>query len=75
MSKLDQLKSQLIAKGLWAQKGLGQNFLIDDKALDQIIEAADLYEGDHVVEVGSGTGFLTERLIQKAGKVTSVELD
>lgn len=75
MSKLDQLKSQLMAKGLWANKGLGQNFLIDDEALDKIVEAADLYEGDHVVEVGPGTGFLTERLIQKAGKVTSVELD
>lgn len=75
MSKLDQLKSQLIAKGLWAKKSLGQNFLIDDEALSQIVEAADLYEGDHVIEVGPGTGFLTEQLIQKAGKVTSVELD
>ncbi|MBN2306557.1 ribosomal RNA small subunit methyltransferase A [Candidatus Peregrinibacteria bacterium] len=75
MSKLDQLKSQLIAKDLWAKKSLGQNFLIDDEALVQIAEAADLYEGDHVIEVGPGTGFLTEQLIQKAGKVTSVELD
>lgn len=75
MSKLDQLKSQLISKDLWAKKSLGQNFLIDDKALDQIVEAADLYDGDHVVEVGPGTGFLTEQLIQEAGKVTSVELD
>ena len=75
MSKLDQLKSQLIAKDLWAKKSLGQNFLIDDEALAVIVDAADLYEGDHVIEVGPGTGFLTERLIQKAGKVTSVELD
>ncbi|MFH0837706.1 MAG: 16S rRNA (adenine(1518)-N(6)/adenine(1519)-N(6))-dimethyltransferase RsmA [Patescibacteria group bacterium] len=75
MGKLDQLKSQLMAKGLWAKKSLGQNFLIDDKVLDQIVEAADLYEGDHVIEVGPGTGFLTERLIQKAGTVMSVELD
>ncbi len=75
MSKLDQLQSQLTSKGLWAKKGLGQNFLIDDEALDAIVEAADLYDGDHVVEVGPGTGFLTEKLIQEAGKVTSVELD
>jgi len=39
MSKLDQLKSQLIAKDLWAKKSLGQNFLIDDEALAQIVEA------------------------------------
>jgi len=75
MSKLDQLQSQWIAKDLWVKKSLGQNFLIDDEALEKIVEAADLYEGDHVVEVGPGTGFLTEQLILKAGKVTSVELD
>ncbi len=75
MSKLDQLKSQLISEGLWAKKRLGQNFLIDQKALDAIVEAGDLYDGDHVIEVGPGTGFLTEQLIQKAGHVTAVELD
>jgi len=75
MSKLDQLKTLLQAKGLWAKKKLGQNFLVDENALDQIIEAADLYDGDHVVEVGPGTGFLTEKLIQDAGQVTSIELD
>ena len=75
MSKLDQLERLLMAKGIWAKKSLGQNFLVDQEALDQIVEAADLYDGDHVVEVGPGTGFLTEQLIQHAGKVTSVELD
>ena len=75
MSKLDQLKAVLQSKNLWAKKILGQNFLVDDQALDQIIEAADLYEGDEVVEVGPGTGFLTERLIQKVKHVTTVELD
>jgi len=64
-----------MAKGLWAKKSLGQNFLVDQEALDAIVEAADLYEGDHVIEVGPGTGFLTEQLIQKAGKVTAIELD
>lgn len=75
MSKLDQLKTVLNSKNLWAKKTLGQNFLVDDEALDQIIEAADLYEGDEVVEVGPGTGFLTERLIQTVKHVTTVELD
>lgn len=75
MSKLEQLKTLLMAKGLWAKKSLGQNFLIDESALEAIVEAADLYEGDTVIEVGPGTGFLTEQLIQKVKKVTSVELD
>lgn len=75
MSKLDQLKTLLISKNLWAKKSLGQNFLVDQKALDAIVAAADLSKEDHVVEVGPGTGFLTEQLIQKAGQVTSIELD
>ncbi len=75
MSKLDQLKAILQSKNLWAKKMLGQNFLVDQEALDKIVDAADLYEGDEVVEVGPGTGFLTEQLIQKVKHVTSVELD
>lgn len=75
MSKLDQLKTLLQSKNLWAKKGLGQNFLVDEKALDTIVSAADLKKTDNVVEVGPGTGFLTEQLIQKAGHVISVELD
>lgn len=75
MSLLDQLKTQLTAKGLWAKKGLGQNFLVDEEVLGKIVAAAELSSGDHVVEVGPGTGFLTEKLIRQAGKVTSVELD
>jgi len=75
MSKLDQLKSLLQSKGLWAKKGLGQNFLIDEKVLDKIVEVAELSAKDQVIEVGPGTGFLTERLIEKAGQVMAVELD
>ena len=75
MSKLDELQRLLTASGLEAKKRLGQNFLIDQEALDAIVDAAELYEGDHVIEVGPGTGFLTEQLITDAGKVTSVELD
>ena len=75
MSKLEQLKSLLQSHNLWAKKGLGQNFLVDEKALNQIVGAADLKSSDNVVEVGSGTGFLTEKLIEKAKHVTAVELD
>lgn len=75
MSKLDELKSLLQSKNLWARKGLGQNFLVDEKALDKIVEAAELSKSDQVIEVGPGTGFLTERLIEKAGQVLAVELD
>jgi len=75
MSKLQQLEKILKKHNLFAKKGLGQNFLIDETALDHIIEAGDLSSADHIVEVGPGTGFLTERLIEKVKKVTAVELD
>ncbi|MBU1018253.1 ribosomal RNA small subunit methyltransferase A [Patescibacteria group bacterium] len=75
MSHLDQLKSLLQSHNLWAKKGLGQNFLVDEKVLDLIVEAADLKPSDNVVEVGPGTGFLTERLVKKAKHVTAIELD
>ena len=75
MSKLDQLKNLLQSKNLWAKKSLGQNFLVDEKALDTIVSSANLQKTDNVVEVGPGTGFLTEKLVQLAGHVTSVELD
>ena len=72
---LDELKILLQSKNLWAKKGLGQNFLVDEKALDTIVSAADLQKTDNVIEVGPGTGFLTEKLVQIANHVTSVELD
>lgn len=72
---LAQLKSLLQKYNLWAKKRLGQNFLVDEVAFDKIIEAANLTSEDHVVEVGPGTGFLTERLLKRVKQVTAVEYD
>ncbi|MFC5470395.1 16S rRNA (adenine(1518)-N(6)/adenine(1519)-N(6))-dimethyltransferase RsmA [Cohnella suwonensis] len=61
--------------GFTFKKSLGQNFLINARVLDQIIEAADLDETKGALEVGPGIGSLTERLAKAAGKVTAVEID
>jgi 16S rRNA (adenine1518-N6/adenine1519-N6)-dimethyltransferase len=53
----------------------GQNFLIQNKILDKIINVAKLKKNDIVLEVGPGLGFLTEKLIKKTKKVVAVELD
>lgn len=58
-----------------ANKSLGQNFLIDDEAINQIVESGDLSKKDLVIEIGPGLGTLTQRLLEKAGKVICVELD
>jgi len=75
MSKLSELQHLLNQYGLWAKKRLGQHFLIDECAFDKIIEAADLKSTDEVIEVGPGTGFLTEQLISKVNRVIAVEYD
>ncbi len=58
-----------------AKKSLGQNFLTSTRAIEKIIEAADLKADDVVLEVGPGKGVLTEKLLEKAGKVIAVEKD
>jgi 16S rRNA (adenine1518-N6/adenine1519-N6)-dimethyltransferase len=69
------LKSTLQRFGLRPQKGFGQNFLIDEFALDTILEAADLSPTDTVLEVGPGLGVLTKALAERAGSVIAVEID
>ena len=61
--------------GIHANKSLGQNFLINEEVINQIMERAEIDENDLVIEIGPGLGTLTSRLLEKAGKVICVELD
>ena len=63
------------AKYFRTKKRLGQNFLINEEVLNDIVEYADLSDKDTVLEIGPGVGFLTEKLVKSAGKVIAVELD
>jgi len=56
-------------------KGLGQNFLIDESVLDNIVESSDIKPNDIVLEVGPGLGVLTQELAKRAKKVIAVEKD
>ncbi len=56
-------------------KKLGQNFLLSQKALNQIISLSSIQPADIVLEVGPGKGALTELLIQKAQRVIAIEKD
>lgn len=53
----------------------GQNFLINEKIYDDMIQAAELQPDDIVLEVGPGLGFLTTKLAARVQKVIAVELD
>jgi len=58
------------------KKSLGQNFLKDKKILSQIIDAGNLVKGDFVLEIGPGTGNLTEQILEKEpGEIVVVEKD
>jgi 16S rRNA (adenine1518-N6/adenine1519-N6)-dimethyltransferase len=57
------------------KKSLGQNFLRDKSIVNKIIESANLNADDFVIEVGPGTGILTEELVKMAGKVLAIEID
>ncbi len=61
--------------GLKPQKHLGQNFLIDDHVLSDIISAAKLTDKDLVLEIGAGLGILTRALAEKSKKVIALEKD
>lgn len=61
--------------GITASKALGQNFLIDEEAIYKTIESANITKEDLVIEIGPGLGTLTEKLLDRAGEVISVELD
>ena len=58
-----------------ANKALGQNFLINQNVVDQIIENSNITKEDLVIEIGPGLGTLTKELLEKAGKVICIELD
>lgn len=60
---------------LRADKKLGQNFLIDEQVVRNIVMAAELGEQDTVLEVGPGIGTLTQGLAESGAKVIAVELD
>lgn len=59
----------------WAKKSLGQHWLHDEASLEAMCEAAAVAEGDTVLEVGPGTGTLTELLIGRGANVIAVEKD
>lgn len=67
---------QIIEKhGFRFNKGLGQNFLVDEDILKRIIDAAELTKEEDVLEIGPGIGTLTLELSENCGKVLTIEVD
>ena len=70
-----QIKNFLTERGLNPRKFLGQHFLVDKNILKKIIEAANIKEGERVLEIGAGIGTLTFALASKGAQVVAIEKD
>ena len=70
-----QIQAHLAAAGSHPRHRFGQNFMIDGNLVRAIADAASLTPDDTVIEVGPGTGTLTEELLNRAGRVVAVEID
>ena len=57
------------------RKRFGQHFLHDPGTLKRIIDAIDPLPGEAIVEIGPGEGALTAPLLQRAGRLTAIEID
>ncbi|MBR2038521.1 MAG: 16S rRNA (adenine(1518)-N(6)/adenine(1519)-N(6))-dimethyltransferase, partial [Lachnospiraceae bacterium] len=57
------------------QKKFGQNFLIDTRVLERIIDSAEINKDDCVLEIGPGIGTMTQYLAEAAREVVAVEID
>lgn len=58
-----------------AKKSLGQHWLDDDISLEAMCVAADVRQGDMVLEIGPGTGELTDKLLSHDAQVIALEID
>jgi len=79
MQTLSDIKALLALHNLAPTHALGQNFLIDQNLLTKLVDTAaaraNLAEGSTVLEIGPGTGVLTEAMLERGWKVIACELD
>lgn len=75
MQTLNQIKALLDERGIAPKRSLGQNFLVDQNLVRKLVDAAGVATDDLVLEVGPGTGTLTEELLARGCRVVASELD
>ncbi len=75
MQTKQQIQQFLTSLGIFPKKRLGQNFLIDQNIIRLIVNAAKITNQDVVLEVGCGTGTMTELIREQTGHVIAVDLD
>ena len=72
MNLAEETKFIMKKYNITANKNYGQNFLIDENIVNDIITGAQVNKDDLIIEIGPGLGTLTSLLLEKAGKVICV---
>jgi 16S rRNA (adenine1518-N6/adenine1519-N6)-dimethyltransferase len=72
---LTEIRQILDERGLKPKHALGQNFLIDQNLVRKLVDDAGVGKGDVVLEIGPGTGTLTDELVARGCRVIACELD
>ena len=72
---LTEIRSLLAGAGLAPRQRYGQNFLNDLNLMRKLVAAAEIGPEDVILEVGAGTGSLTETLLKRGAHVVAVEID
>lgn len=75
MQTLSEIRSLLDSYALRPRHALGQNFLIDHNLIRKLVDASGVASGELVVEIGPGTGTLTDELLDRGCTVIACELD
>ncbi|MCJ7776836.1 MAG: 16S rRNA (adenine(1518)-N(6)/adenine(1519)-N(6))-dimethyltransferase RsmA [Sedimentisphaerales bacterium] len=75
MHTKSQIQQLLLSAGVRPNKRFGQHFLIDLNLMRLLIDTADIQKNDVVLEIGCGTGSLTEAIAERAGFCVTVEID
>lgn len=70
-----QIRQLLTSAGVVPNRKFGQHFLVDLNLLKLVVDSAQIGPFDVVLEVGCGTGSMTEALAERAGRVVAVEVD
>lgn len=75
MNTLKETKSILNKYGLKANKRFGQNFLVDDNILNNIVEVSNIKQNELIIEIGPGLGNLTNYILSNATYSLLIEVD
>lgn len=75
MQTQTDIRAILSARGLSPKHRFGQNFLVDQNLLRKLVDASGIGEGSLVLEIGPGTGTMSEEILSRGAELVAIELD